>query len=101
METDYAWFTANQRLKENKAAFKELAELGTQIDYLVDSNPETKKIWEGIGVNVQDKNMAIIYSYVSVSWPSTKEILDKYHIEYNELEDPNSAGESYLIFKIQ
>jgi len=101
METDYAWFTANHRLKENKAAFKELTELGTQIDYLVDSNPETKKIWEEIGVNVQDENIAIIYSYVSVSWPSTKEILDKHYIEYIELEDPNSAGESYLILQLR
>ena len=44
-------------------------------------------------------NMIILYSYVN-SWPETKKLLDKSRIKYKELEDPNSAGESFIVFNV-
>ena len=63
-----------------------------------DADTATKKIWKKAGVNTDDENTIILYSYVSDSWPETIKILKKYNIDYKELEDPNSAGESFIVF---
>ena len=70
-----------------------------QIDYLSDADAATKKIWKKAGVNPNDDNMIILYSYVN-NWIPTKKILDKSRIKYKELEDPNSAGESFIVFNV-
>ena len=76
---------------------KDLEKIGGQIDYLSDADSETKKIWKKAGVNPNDDNLVILYSYVN-SWPETKRLLNKSKIDYKELEDPNSAGESFIVF---
>ena len=80
---------------------KDLEKIGGQIDYLSDADDATKKIWKKAGVNTEDDNgnhpTIILYSYVN-SWPETKKLLDKSKIKYKELEDPNSAGESFIVF---
>jgi hypothetical protein len=82
-------------------AIKDLEKMGGQIDYLSDADDATKKIWKKAGVNPEDDNgdhpTIILYSYVN-SWPETKKLLDKSKIKYKELEDPNSAGESFIVF---
>jgi uncharacterized protein (TIGR02246 family) len=82
-------------------AIKDLEKIGAQIDYLSDADDATKKIWKKAGVNTEDDNgnhpTIILYSYVN-SWPETKKLLDKSKIKYKELEDPNSAGESFIVF---
>ena len=82
-------------------AIKDLEKIGGQIDYLSDADDATKKIWKKAGVNTEDDNgnhpTIILYSYVN-SWPETKKLLDKSKIKYKELEDPNSAGESFIVF---
>jgi len=72
---------------------------GGQIDYLSDADDATKKIWKKAGVNPEDDDMIILYSYVN-NWIPTKKILDKSRIKYKELEDPNSAGESFIVFNV-
>jgi len=93
-------------IKEAKASdankvIKDLEKIGGQIDYLSDADTATKKIWKKAGVNTEDDNgdhpTIILYSYVN-SWPETKKLLDKSKIKYKELEDPNSAGESFIVF---
>ena len=59
----------------------------------------TKKIWKKAGVNPEDDDMIILYSYVN-NWIPTKKLLDKSRIKYKELEDPNSAGESFIVFNV-
>tara|TARA_B110000967_G_C18686216_1_gene460663 strand:- start:29 stop:871 length:843 start_codon:yes stop_codon:yes gene_type:complete len=76
---------------------KDLEKIGGQIDYLSDADDKTKKIWKKAGVNPEDDNQIIIYSYVN-SWPETKKLLDKSKVKYKELEDPNSSGESFIVF---
>ena len=80
---------------------KDLEKIGGQIDYLSDADDATKKIWKKAGFNTEDDNgnhpTIILYSYVN-SWPETKKLLDKSKIKYKELEDPNSAGESFIVF---
>jgi hypothetical protein len=73
--------------------------MDAQIDYLSDADDATKKIWKKAGVNPEDDDMIILYSYVN-SWPETKKLLDKSRIKYKELEDPNSAGESFIVFNV-
>ena len=101
-----AQFDHGGMIKEAKApdankAIKDLEKIGGQIDYLSDADDATKKIWKKAGVNPEDDNgdhpTIILYSYVN-SWPETKKLLDKSKIKYKELEDPNSAGESFIVF---
>ena len=76
----------------------DLVAMGGQIDYLYDADPKTQKIWKKAGFDPNDQDNIILYSYVN-SWPETKKLLDKKRVKYKELEDPNSAGESYIVFK--
>jgi len=78
---------------------KDLKKIGDEINYLVDADDDTKKIWKKAGFDTEDDDNVILYSYVSSSWPETKKLLDKKRVKYKELEDPNSAGESYIVFK--
>ena len=88
-----------ETLKTNEASnvMKDLEKIGGQIDYLSDADDKTKKIWKKAGVNPEDDNQIILYSYVN-SWPETKKLLDKSKVKYKELEDPNSSGESFIVF---
>ena len=92
--------SAFESVSEGKI-MKDLEKIGGQIDYLSDADDATKKIWKKAGVNPEDDNgnhpTIILYSYVN-SWPETKKLLDKSRIKYKELEDPNSAGESFIVF---
>ena len=89
--------TAYTEFKEG--IVNDLKKLGDEINYLVDADDDTKKIWKKAGVNTEDDDNVILYSYVSSSWPETKKLLDRKRVKYKELEDPNSAGESYIVFK--
>ena len=89
--------TAYTDVKES--VVKDLKKLGDEINYLVDADDDTKKIWKKAGFDTEDDDNVILYSYVSSSWPETKKLLDKKRVKYKELEDPNSAGESYIVFK--
>jgi len=85
--------------KVEEGIVKDLKKIGDEINYLVDADDDTKKIWKKAGFDTEDDDMVILYSYVSSSWPETKKLLDKKRVKYKELEDPNSAGESYIVFK--
>lgn len=82
----------------NEGIVDDLVAMGGQIDYLYDADPKTQKIWKKAGFDPNDQDNIILYSYVN-SWPETKKLLDKKRVKYKELEDPNSAGESYIVFK--
>ncbi len=84
---------------KGKKVINDLYKMDGQIDYLSDADDATKKIWKKAGVNPEDNDMIILYSYVN-SWPETKKLLDKSRIKYKELEDPNSAGESFIVFNV-
>jgi len=84
---------------KGKKVINDLYKMDGQIDYLSDADDATKKIWKKAGVNPEDDDMIILYSYVN-SWPETKKLLDKSRIKYKELEDPNSAGESFIVFNV-
>jgi hypothetical protein len=84
---------------KGKKVINDLYKMDAQIDYLADADDATKKIWKKAGVNPNDDNQIILYSYVN-SWPETKKLLDKSRIKYKELEDPNSAGESFIVFNV-
>mgnify|MGYP003144959436 CR=1 FL=1 len=84
---------------KGKKVINDLYKMDAQIDYLSDADDATKKIWKRAGVNPNDDNQIILYSYVN-SWPETKKLLDKSRIKYKELEDPNSAGESFIVFDV-
>ena len=84
---------------KGKKVINDLYKMDGQIDYLSDADDATKKIWKRAGVNPEDDDMIILYSYVN-SWPETKKLLDKSRIKYKELEDPNSAGESFIVFNV-
>ena len=84
---------------KGKKVVSDLYKMDGQIDYLSDADDATKKIWKRAGVNPEDDDMIILYSYVN-SWPETKKLLDKSRIKYKELEDPNSAGESFIVFNV-
>nr|QPI16225.1 MAG: hypothetical protein NIOZUU157_00108 [Virus NIOZ-UU157] len=84
---------------KGKKVISDLYKMDAQIDYLSDADDATKKIWKKAGVNPEDDDMIILYSYVN-SWPETKKLLDKSRIKYKELEDPNSAGESFIVFNV-
>ena len=88
----------NEAVSRSDKAVKDLEKQGSQIDYLEDADSETKKIWKKSGVNTDDENTIILYSYVNDSWPETKKILKKHSVDFKELEDPNSAGESFIVF---
>ena len=79
-------------------AIKDLEKEGSEINWLDDANAATKKIWKKAGINPEDENTIILYSYVANSWPAVKKILKKNSINFKELEDPNSAGESMIVF---
>ena len=97
-EKDYLkYFKANESVTEGNL-MKDLKKIGAQIDYLSDADDETQKIWKKAGINPKDDDTIILYSYVN-SWPETKKVLKKSKIDYKELEDPNSAGESFIVFK--
>ena len=90
-------------IREGKApdadkAMRDLKKKGSQIDWLDDADDDTKKIWKKAGVNPEDENTVILYSYVSHQWDDAKKILKKYNVDFKELEDPNSAGESFIVF---
>jgi hypothetical protein len=84
---------------KGKKVINDLYKMDAQIDYLSDADDATKKIWKKAGVNPEDDDIIILYSYVN-SWPETKKLLDKSRIKYKELEDPNSAGESFIVFDV-
>ena len=79
-------------------AIKDLKRKGSEINWLDDANDDTKKIWKKAGVNPEDENTVILYSYVSHQWDDVKKILNQHNVEFKELEDPNSAGESFIVF---
>ena len=79
-------------------AMRDLERKGSQIDWLDDADDDTKKIWKKAGVNPDDENTVILYSYVSHQWDDAKKILKKHNVDFKELEDPNSAGESFIVF---
>ena len=79
-------------------AIKDLERKGSQIDWLDDADDATKKIWKKAGVNPEDENTVILYSYVSHQWDDAKKILKKYNVDFKELEDPNADGESFIVF---
>ena len=84
---------------KGKKVINDLYKMDAQIDYLSDADDATKKIWKKAGINPNDDDIIILYSYVN-SWPETKKLLDKSRIKYKELEDPNSAGESFIVFDV-
>ena len=84
---------------KGKKVVSDLYKMDAQIDYLSDADDDTKKIWKRAGVNPEDDDMIILYSYVN-NWIPTKKLLDKSRIKYKELEDPNSAGESFIVFNV-
>ena len=77
-------------------AIKDLEKAGSEIDYLADADARAKKIWKKAGVNTDDENTIILYSYAQNSWPETKKILKNYNIDYKEL--PDIDGESFIVF---
>ena len=79
-------------------AIKDIEKEGSEINWLDDANAATKKIWKKAGVNPEDENTVILYSYVANSWPSVKKILKRNSVDFKELEDPNAAGESMIVF---
>jgi len=79
-------------------AMRDLKKKGSQIDWLDDADDDTKKIWKKAGVNPEDENTVILYSYVSHQWDDAKKILKKYNVDFKELEDPNADGESFIVF---
>ena len=79
-------------------AMRDLKRKGSQIDWLDDADDDTRKIWKKAGVNPEDENTVILYSYVSHQWDDAKKILKKHNVDFKELEDPNSAGESFIVF---
>jgi len=94
---------APDKVEEGKApdadkAMRDLKRKGSQIDWLDDADDDTKKIWKKAGVNTEDENTVILYSYVSHQWDDAKKILKKHNVDFKELEDPNSAGESFIVF---
>ena len=97
------WYKKNESSELNEAKGKKLVsdlyKMDAQVDYLSDADDKTKKIWKKAGINPDDDNQIILYSYVN-SWPETKKLLDKSKIKYKELEDPNSAGESFIVFDV-
>ena len=88
----------NEGVPRADKALKDLEKQGSEIDYLDDANAATKKIWKNAGVNPDDENTIILYSYANGSWPETKKILKKHSVDFKELEDPNSAGEYFIVF---
>ena len=110
LKKDGRKFTVNKSMfdhggmiREGKApdadkAMRDLKRKGSQIDWLDDANDDTKKIWKKAGVNPEDENTVILYSYVSHQWDDAKKILKKHNVDFKELEDPNSAGESFIVF---
>ena len=90
--------SVNEGAPRADKALKDLEKQGSEIDYLDDANAATKKIWKNAGVNPDDENTIILYSYANGSWPETKKILKKHSVDFKELEDPNSAGESFIVF---
>jgi len=84
---------------KGKKVVSDLYKMDGQVDYLSDADDDTKKIWKKAGVNPEDDDMIILYSYVN-NWIPTKKLLDKSRIKYKELEDPNSAGESFIVFNV-
>ncbi len=90
-------------IREGKApdankALTDLKRKGSEINWLDDANDDTKKIWKKAGVNPEDENTVILYSYVTHQWDDAKKILKKHNVDFKELEDPNSAGESFIVF---
>tara|TARA_B100000767_G_scaffold36828_1_gene31157 strand:+ start:1288 stop:2178 length:891 start_codon:yes stop_codon:yes gene_type:complete len=84
---------------KGKKLVSDLYKMDAQVDYLSDADDKTKKIWKKAGINPEDDDQIILYSYVN-SWPETKKLLDKSKVKYKELEDPNSAGESFIVFNV-
>ena len=110
LKKDGKKFTVNKSMfdhggmiREGKApdadkAMKDLKRKGSEINWLDDADDDTKKIWKKAGVNTEDENTVILYSYVSHQWDDAKKILKKHNVDFKELEDPNSAGESFIVF---
>lgn len=110
LKKDGRKFTVNKSMfdhggmiREGKApdadkAMKDLKRKGSEINWLDDADDDTKKIWKKAGVNPEDENTVILYSYVSHQWDDAKKILKKHNVDFKELEDPNSAGESFIVF---
>jgi len=81
----------------NESIMKDLKNIGAEIHYLSDADDDTIKKWHKEGIDTTDPSMVILYSYTN-SWPETKKVLNKNKIDFKELEDPNSDGESYIVF---
>jgi len=95
---DHGGMVREGKAPDANKALKDLEKKGSQIDWLDDADDDTKKIWKKAGVNTEDENTVILYSYVSHQWDDAKKILKKNNVDFKELEDPNSAGESFIVF---
>ena len=95
---DHGGMVREGKAPDANKALKDLKKKGSQIDWLDDADDDTKKIWKKAGVNPEDENTVILYSYVSHQWDDAKKILKKHNVDFKELEDPNSAGESFIVF---
>tara|TARA_R100001443_G_scaffold46420_1_gene59275 strand:+ start:696 stop:2081 length:1386 start_codon:yes stop_codon:yes gene_type:complete len=82
-----------------KKVISDLYKMDAQIDYLSDADEPTKKFWKRKGFNPEDDDLIILYSFVN-HWPPTKKLLDKSKLKYAEYRDPNSAGESFIVFNV-
>ena len=72
---------------KGKKVINDLYKMDAQIDYLSDADDATKKIWKKAGVNPNDDNQIILYSYVN-SWPETKKLLDQNNVHLIKLISP-------------
>ena len=87
-----------EAVSRSDKAIKDLEKQGSEINYLDDADAATKKIWKKAGVNVDDENTIILYSYVANPWDDVKNIMKKNNIDFKELKDPNADGESMIVF---
>jgi len=95
---DHGGMVREGKAPDANKALKDLEKKGSEINWLDDADDDTKKIWKKAGVNPEDENTVILYSYVSHQWDDAKKILKKHNVDFKELEDPNSAGESFIVF---
>lgn len=95
---DHGGMVREGKAPDANKALKDLEKKGSEINWLDDADDDTKKIWKKAGVNTEDENTVILYSYVSHQWDDAKKILKKHNVDFKELEDPSSAGESFIVF---
>ena len=84
---------------KGKKVVSDIYKMDGQIDYLSDADEPTKKFWKKKGFNPDDDNLIILYSYPN-DWYDITKLLKKSKLKYTEFEDPNSAGESFIVFDV-